>query len=1468
MTLSINTPSGFISVPFLLDTGAQCSLVDYSMLKNLGVTGNQEVKQLNSLGFNKTVKGFQFDTQLKLPSSDVVDAEFFCIPTLSLNMTVPGITNAIAQLKSVGISLSTNIPLYSNDEIKIAGILGNDLLQKFKVFEIQDVLGGKMLRVSNGFVPIGCISSLFLELNNKINVNKRTVSAKNHTDKFSLKICNKFDCLDDYANVTDMNKTDFDLDNCRKNSELTSPAKFSCNLSKQKQSKSKIFRSSKKRKVIKAENSVDCDELSNSVNFVLNPQHSYFTPFKDVFPDSQVEHGLENLFSLESIGIKEENSSNYDEIEIENFRKSIALKNGKYHVDIPWNRDILQRVPSNFYLAKVMAKKVSARNGQLDDKYFEVFQEQKNLNIIEELPIPDHPETCIWIPHRPVIRQDPYVANTKIRPVFNCSLRIGNNPSLNDAGYPGKDLLNDLLGLVLYFRTNDYVLLADIAKAFLNIKLNKEADKNCFCFVVYYNNKFYYYRYSTIIFGYLASPFILNYIVQHHAQNCLSLTIKDILCNKFYVDNMVFTGNNINEIVQAGNGVSESLAGVGFNLREWNSNQSSILEHFDGSKILCDSKILGYLFHPHNDTLSLKKQNLNIDCKTKRDVVSSVASIFDPIGILSPLLLEFKLYIRKLCELKYGWDQVIPENELNLYRKYCVRLNEVLNSNSLSVCRKVARSDQSASLMVFTDASKESYGFVIYCLQDNISNLLFSKFKLTPVPPKTLPSLELLAIYLAVQCTLNIITNGNFHIPIKNITFLTDSQVALSWVLVDKVVKKNIFVSNRLKDLSIFRQKLINMGVNLQFTYVPSEHNIADILTKPISVSKFCKQKDVWFKGPPWLTLPKGEWPRGQLGCIPVSFRSDDGGISDAVIAMSLTGPVTNKKLPIIDINKYSSYSKLFSVTLTLFKAVKKFKGEVIDIVDLKKFVFHYLIEFAQNCCFSNEMEFLNNKPTNLKDVPKLVKNLNLFIDSYGILRSKGRISRNLSLSYDAVNPILLSPNHYLTSLIINDSHFTCKHLGVESTMNHLRQSGFWILNVRQSIKKIIKQCIICNKYNSRSFTSPPTPSLPKDRVNLVRPFYHTGIDFTGHFFVRDFSENKHKIYILLFTCMNTRAVHLETVNNMSVVEFVMAFVRFYNRYGLPKVLYSDNAKTFISGSSLLSNLIASDYFQQKFVKYDIVHKTIPTYSPWFGASWERLIKTIKQCLYKSLGRSTVDESRFVTSLSDIQLAINNRPLTYRDRDNSIEVVTPNHLISVGDTFPSLIIAEENILAADEEDIKISLLNALEYRDVVVNRFRKEWYNNYLLALREKHRDYFSPDDYNNSRCSYLRVGSVVLMKHPIKPRPFWSLGKIVELFPGEDGLTRVVKILKSDHTTIKTSITNLYPLELESEVSRNLDLVDGSGDGSASNETEAEELDEVSRNPVNSNSSQINEEQARPPRRAALKFKEKMANWLEADSI
>ena len=137
------------------------------------------------------------------------------------------------------------------------------------------------------------------------------------------------------------------------------------------------------------------------------------------------------------------------------------------------------------------------------------------------------------------------------------------------------------------------------------------------------------------------------------------------------------------------------------------------------------------------------------------------------------------------------------------WQNYASKFNSADLCN-IAINRSVACDVEPCSLIIFADASKSAYNFVSYVLQGNKSKL-FSKFKLAPLPSKTLSSLELLAIYLALQCTINIVTSNNFNLHVRDITILTDSQVAFSWVLSGKVMKKNVFVCNRVKDLKTSR---------------------------------------------------------------------------------------------------------------------------------------------------------------------------------------------------------------------------------------------------------------------------------------------------------------------------------------------------------------------------------------------------------------------------------------------------------------------------------------------------------------------------------------------------------------------------------------------------------------------------------------------------------------------------------------
>ena len=175
-----------------------------------------------------------------------------------------------------------------------------------------------------------------------------------------------------------------------------------------------------------------------------------------------------------------------------------------------------------------------------------------------------------------------------------------------------------------------------------------------------------------------------------------------------------------------------------------------------------------------------------------------------------------------------------------------------------------------------------------------------------------------------------------------------------------------------------------------------------------------------------------------------------------------------------------------------------------------------------------------------------------------------------------------------------------------------------------------------------------------------MRPFLHTGIYFIGHLWIQVKGKRK-KMYILLFTCLNIRAIHLELVKDMSIHSVIFALVQFFTLYEVPSHIYSDNARAFVAGGNLVKQVFVSDEFVGKFSTFNIKHLTIPLYSAWFGSVWMWLIKSVKCCLFKIVDRKYVEYFEFSNLLSDVQNALNSLSLTYRcSEDAGLDIITPN----------------------------------------------------------------------------------------------------------------------------------------------------------------------------------------------------------------
>ena len=1127
--------------------------------------------------------------------------------------------------------------------------------------------------------------------------------------------------------------------------------------------------------------------LATLVNHIMDPTPTYFDPLIHTHIEADIELGLERLYSLESMGIHGAELGTLDEQKLTSFRDSIEFRDGHYYVSLPWHEDLLEQVPNNAHVALATLNRVYERLRAQDllNSYGKVFHQQLADGIIEKMEIrPQDYHKYIFIPHRAVLKQEAQVT-TKLRVVFNCSLKVGGAPSLNQASYGGIDLLSSLFGLLLGFRTNKYVIIGDIKAAFLQIKLKDEADRNRFCFFWKESGSLQIFRYSSLVFGLSASPFALNYVIKYHASQYEDDLVTRLLNSNFYCDNFLYTSSKDSELQEVYKTSVSRMAEGGFRLQSWNTNLEKLKDAMkqagNASSHDCpDERVLGYLYDFSLDTMRLADFSLSEAVSTKRQLLSEISKIFDPLGLFVPVCIRGRLLMRHTWAREISWDEDLGEDIPAAWIKLRKDLEKLKELSFPRAAFETCADD--LSINIYCDASIEAFGFVVYVVQQGQSSILMAKAKVSPVKGRTLPSLELLSIFLALKCLPQVLSSFP-DATFRNINLFSDSQISLTWVLSQRPQNKQIFIRNRVNDIHTMVKDLRSPQRDLAFWYVRTDQNPADLLTRGISFREFSRKLDLWKHGPSWSALSRVYWP-----------MDHEFGKTTAV-QMNMAITEMEREPPVVKFSDFDSVAHLFRVCALLYRFGDNTRGLSSDCYARAQL---YCLKVMQFEGFSVELEFLKKArldPTLRDPIPDLVNRLDLFLDDQGLIRSRGRMSRSNYYQWHVINPILLHKRHHVTHLIIKESHCSCLHLGLQSTLTHLRMRGYWVTSARITIKKVLAGCVVCNKYNNLCFKSPKFTNMTKAQVELFRPFANVGVDFTFHFMVKSTNGSTSKVYILIYTCLNIRAIHLDLLNDMSTKSFIQSFKRFTNRFGVCDFVYSDNARSFVQGGDLLEHSLVSEEFQQFMTESRIKHRRIPLYSPWMGAQWERLIRVVKSCLYKAMGRSVPEYFEFTTLLSDIENVVNNRPLTYVASNEGDLPLTPNSFLKPH-AKTSLVISpnddpDDPGWEVSEQSTRDRLISCFEGLGKRLEDFRARWYREYLLGLRE-----FSQNLYQSHWEDRIQVGDVVIIESPIKPRPFWQLGRVLQLVHGGDGRVRTV-LLKTPAGQNYYPIKVLHPLEL-----------------------------------------------------------------------
>ena len=343
---------------------------------------------------------------------------------------------------------------------------------------------------------------------------------------------------------------------------------------------------------------------------------------------------------------------------------------------------------------------------------------------------------------------------------------------------------------------------------------------------------------------------------------------------------------------------------------------------------------------------------------------------------------------------------------------------------------------------------------------------------------------------------------------------------------------------------------------------------------------------------------------------------------------------------------------------------------------------------------------------------------------------------------------------------------------------------------------------VVCRRYAASPCKPSQFADLPSNRVSDDPPFTHIGLDFAGPLYVKEgrrssqeSDSESNKVYVCLFTCASTRAVHLELTRGLNVKDFLLAFRRFASRRGLPATIQSDNAKTFQSSSKGIRKIARSPEVWRYLTNNRITWNFIVEKAPWWGGYWEKLVRSIKPPIKKVIGRSTVNYNEMCTLLTEVEAVINARPLTFMTtKSQFLYPLTPSDLI-----YGRRITGNPNSQHYETMSTYNSLTKRFKHHRHLLSQFTRRWRNEYLTSLREQ----FARGSSGRDVYAKFKVGDVIVKNNSVA-QAFWKLAKIDELLPGRDGTVRAAIVTVPRGTSSNSNqrlgrpIQHLIPTEVK----------------------------------------------------------------------
>ncbi|XP_023815989.1 uncharacterized protein LOC111948234 [Oryzias latipes] len=844
-------------------------------------------------------------------------------------------------------------------------------------------------------------------------------------------------------------------------------------------------------------------EIKTQVHFVKRSK------VREMIVPAEIIQALEKDF-VENMA-EEESMSQEDMMFLAKVKEGIRQKaDGHFEMLLPFKEE-RPDLPNNKACAEHRLKCLERRLRKDQHYYNDYVAFMQDIIVrgdAEKVPEDEINNLPAWyIPHHGIYH--PQKPN-KIRVVFDASAKY-QNTSLNEQLLTGPDLTNTLVGVLCRFRKGRVAIMCDVERMFHQFHVAPQ-DQDYFRLLWWENGNMEHpasvFRMKVHLFGAASSPGCANFGLKHLATqgaSKFSQAVVKFIQRNFYVDDGLAAVDSEQEAIHLVKEARELCDTGKLHLHKFISNSKEVIATIpkeeraagdtDLDLALGEPKMeraLGVQWCVTSDTFSFK-----VDVKnnpfTRRGVLSTVASIFDPLGFVAPFILVGKRILQRMCQEKLGWDEPLP---LDLKPQWEAWLKDLKNLPTINIPRCYITSTfkhvQQCELHSFSDASVSGYGVCSYLRTVTKTgevqcNFIMGKARVAPTKVTTIPRLELTAAVVAVR-TASFLKK---ELDIQGLKeyYWTDSKVVLGYINND-ARRFHVFVANRI-------QRIRSTTEPSQWRYVASEQNPADRASRGEMTKQLAESN--WFTGPSFLwqkELPQEEVEMKEINSKNPEFK----------VTQVFTVEAREEKSVVDRLQRISDWKRVVKAIARLKRRAKyatnhKAMSNESSTLEERKEAEEFIIRSVQKEAFDEEIKSLKQNKEVEGSHFKLHQ-LSPFLDEHNVLRVGGRLSQ-ASLHPHVKHPAILPKGHHVSRLLIKHFHEKIHHQGRGMTVNEIRANGIWIISCSSEVASFIRKCVKCRKYRQNS-QEQKMSDLPSERTEAMSPFTYSGMDCFGPFYVKE----------------------------------------------------------------------------------------------------------------------------------------------------------------------------------------------------------------------------------------------------------------------------------------------------------------------------------------------------------------------------